>query len=285
MHLNVTVSSMRFYYSLLLLLVLSSHSLRGQSYKEWVDRSASYIEIDRLDSAAFALQKAMSLDPVNENNPVLLLNLGILQRQLGQYDDAFISLTASLGNNPIPDVVLHRRASLLSDMGRFEEAMEDYSSLIRQYPGDVEAYYRRGVLYLEKNDRASAEADFKKANEIDPGNMFTKLSNALLFKLDDNWVAAEMIYSALIQSTPTPDPSFFMNRAECYVNSDQIFKASADLRVVETSQRDNPYFYFLRGRVRYAQYDKIAARADFNKAKQMGYDLPIIDEWLKKTVK
>ena len=285
MHLNVTVSSMRFYYSLLLLLVLSSHSLRGQSYKEWVDRSASYIEIDRLDSAAFALQKAMSLDPVNENNPVLLLNLGILQRQLGQYDDAFISLTASLGNNPIPDVVLHRRASLLSDMGRFEEAMEDYSSLIRQYPGDVEAYYRRGVLYLEKNDRASAEADFKKANEIDPGNMFTKLSNALLFKLDDNWVAAEMIYSALIQSTPTPDPSFFMNRAECYVNSDQIFKASADLRVVETSQRDNPYFYFLRGRVRYALYDKIAARADFNKAKQMGYDLPIIDEWLKKTVK
>lgn len=285
MHLYVTVSSMRYYFSLLVLLILSSHTLWGQSYKEWVDRSASYIEIDRLDSAAFALQKAMSLDPVNENNPVLLLNLGILQRQLGLFDDAFISLTASLGNNPIPDVVLHRRASLLSDMGRFDEAMEDYSSLIRLYHGDVEAYYRRGVLYLEKNDRASAEADFKKANEIDPGNMFTKLSNALIFKLDDNWIAAEMIYSALIQSTTTPDPSFYMNRAECYVNSDQVFKASADLRVVERSQRDNPYFYFLRGRVRYAQYDKIAARADFNKAKEMGYDLPIIDEWLKKTEK
>ena len=285
MHLYVTVSSMRYYFSLLVLLILSSHTLWGQSYQEWVDRSASYIEIDRLDSAAFALQKAMSLDPVNENNPVLLLNLGILQRQLGLFDDAFISLTASLGNNPIPDVVLHRRASLLSDMGRFDEAMEDYSSLIRLYHGDVEAYYRRGVLYLEKNDRASAEADFKKANEIDPGNMFTKLSNALIFKLDDNWIAAEMIYSALIQSTTTPDPSFYMNRAECYVNSDQVFKASADLRVVETSQRDNPYFYFLRGRVRYAQYDKIAARADFNKAKEMGYDLPIIDEWLKKTEK
>lgn len=285
MHLYVTVSSMRYYFSLLVLLILSSHTLWGQSYKEWVDRSASYIEIDRLDSAAFALQKAMSLDPVNENNPVLLLNLGILQRQLGLFDDAFISLTASLGNNPIPDVVLHRRASLLSDMGRFDEAMEDYSSLIRLYHGDVEAYYRRGVLYLEKNDRASAEADFKKANEIDPGNMFTKLSNALIFKLDDNWIAAEMIYSALIKSTTTPDPSFYMNRAECYVNSDQVFKASADLRVVETSQRDNPYFYFLRGRVRYAQYDKIAARADFNKAKEMGYDLPIIDEWLKKTEK
>ncbi|NLY25766.1 MAG: tetratricopeptide repeat protein [Bacteroidales bacterium] len=257
----------------------------GQSYEEWVDRSADYIEIDRLDSAAFALQRAMSLDPVNENNPVLLLNLGILQRQLGHYDDAYISLTASIANNPIPDVVLHRRASLLSDIGRFDEAMEDYSSLIRLYPDDVEAYYRRGVLYLEKNDRSGAEADFKKANEIDPGNMFTKLSNALIFKLDDNWAAAEKIYSALIQSVASPDPIFYMNRAECYVNSDQIFKASADLRAVGTTQRNNPYFYFLRGRVRLDQFDKVAAKADFKKAKELGYDLPIVDEWLKKTEK
>ncbi|MBF6629331.1 MAG: tetratricopeptide repeat protein [Proteiniphilum sp.] len=276
---------MRIFYPLLILLTLFTFPLLGQSYEEWVDRSANYIEIDRLDSAAFALQRAMSLDPVNENNPVLLLNLGILQRQLGQYDDAFISLTASLGNNPIPEVVLHRRASLLSDMGRFDEAMEDYSTLIGQFPDDVEAYYRRGVLYLENNDRSGAEADFKKANELDPGNMFTKLSNALILKLDNNWAAAEKIYSELIQSASSPDPIFYINRAECYVNSDQIFKASADLRAVGTSQRDNPYFYFLRGRVRYEQFDKIAANADFKKAKEMGYDLPILDEWLKKTEK
>jgi len=276
---------MRIFYPLLILLTLFTFPLLGQSYEEWVDRSANYIEIDRLDSAAFALQRAMSLDPVNENNPVLLLNLGILQRQLGQYDDAYISLTASIANNPIPDVVLHRRASLLSDMGRFDEAMEDYSSLIRRYPDDVEAYYRRGVLFLEKNDRSNAEADFRMANELDPGNMFTKLSNALIFKLDDNWAAAEKIYSELIQSAPSPDPVFYMNRAECYVNSDQIFKASADLRAVGTSQRDNPYFYFLRGRVRLDQFDKVAAKADFKKAKELGYDLPIVDEWLKKTEK
>jgi tetratricopeptide (TPR) repeat protein len=276
---------MRIFYPLLILLTLFTFPLLGQSYEEWVDRSANYIEIDRLDSAAFALQRAMSLDPVNENNPVLLLNLGILQRQLGQHDDAYISLTASIANNPIPDVVLHRRASLLSDMGRFDEAMEDYSSLIRRYPDDVEAYYRRGVLFLEKNDRSNAEADFRMANELDPGNMFTKLSNALIFKLDDNWAAAEKIYSELIQSAPSPDPVFYMNRAECYVNSDQIFKASADLRAVGTSQRDNPYFYFLRGRVRLDQFDKVAAKADFKKAKELGYDLPIVDEWLKKTEK
>ena len=98
----------------------------GQSpgYMEWVDRTAEYIDNNQLDSAAIALYNAMSLDPANENNPVLLLNLGILQRQLGHLDDSYVSFTASLTNNPMPDIVLHNRASLLVDLERFDEAME-----------------------------------------------------------------------------------------------------------------------------------------------------------------
>ncbi len=32
-----------------------------------------------------------------------------------------------------------------------------------------------------------------------------------------------------------------------------------------------------------SQFDKVAARADFNKAREMGYDLPLVDEWIQKT--
>lgn len=274
---------MRKNYILLLFIFLLSISVMGQDYQSWVDHAARHIEADRLDSAAISLQRAMSLDPMNENNPVLLLNLGIIQRQQGLADDAFISFTAALANNPIQDVVLHRRASLLSELGRYDEAIEDYTTLIRDYPEEVEAYYRRGVLYLEQHNRLKGEADFVKANELDPDHFFTQLSKALLFKLEDNWEAAEKIYSRLVESEPNPDPSILLNRAECYVHTGQTFRASADLRSVELSQRDNPYFYFLRGRVRLDQFDKVAARADFNKAKEMGYDLPLVDEWIQKT--
>jgi hypothetical protein len=109
------------------------------------------------------------------------------------------------------------------------------------------------------------------------------LSKALLYKLDDNWEAAERVYTGLIQSAATVDPGFYMNRAECYVNTGQIFKASADLRVIEKSQGENPYFYILRGRVRLEQFDKVAARADFQSAKALGYDADIVKDWLKKT--
>lgn len=277
---------MRKYYLLIILFLLFTVSLSGQTgqnYQAWVDNAARHIEADRLDSAAISLQRAMSLDPMNENNPVLLLNLGIIQRQQGLADDAFISFTAALANNPIQDVVLHRRASLLSEMGRYDEAIEDYTTLIQDYPEEVEAYYRRGVLYLEQHNRLKGEADFVKANELDPDHFFTQLSKALLFKLEDNWEAAEKIYSRLVETEPNPDPSILLNRAECYVHTGQTFRASADLRTIEPSQRYNPYFYFLRGRVRLDQFDKVAARADFNKAREMGYDLPLVDEWIKKT--
>ncbi|HBK40653.1 MAG TPA: hypothetical protein DDZ57_03670, partial [Porphyromonadaceae bacterium] len=82
-----------------LFLLFCSFSISAQTdtYNGWIDKSAKFIENNRLDSAAVALQKAMRLDPANENNAVLLLNLGILQRQLRQTDDAYISFTASLG--------------------------------------------------------------------------------------------------------------------------------------------------------------------------------------------
>lgn len=256
---------------------------QSSSYMEWVDRSAEFIENNQIDSAANALYSAMSLEPVNENNPVLLLNLGIMQRQLGNYDDAYISFTASLPSNPIPNIVLHSRASLLVDLGRIDEAMEDYDAILADYPHDLEAFYRRGLIHLENHNEAGAEADFKRAEEIDPGNMYTKLSKALMFKLDDDWEAAESIYTDLIDNEPNQDLIFYLNRAECYVNTSQTFKASADLRALDDTQRNNPYFYFLRGRVRLDQFDKTAAKLDFERSKELGYDSTIVDEWLKKT--
>lgn len=249
---------------------------------DWVDRSANYIEENKLDSAALSLQQAMSQDPANEHNPLLLLNLGIMQRQMGQLEDAYISFTASLANNPMPDVVLHNRASLLCDLDRFDEAMEDYNAIIRRFPEDVEAYYRRGLLFLENNDRARAEADFNEADKIDPDNMYSQLSQSLLFKLDDNWESAAAIYTRLLDIQENPDPVFYMNRAECLLNMDQVSKASVDLQAAWNSQRNNPYFYILRGRVRLAQFDKTAAREDFTQAKSMGYDADLADEWLKR---
>jgi len=273
---------MKYILNFFLLLFSLSISAQTNTYAGWVNKSAKFIENNQLDSAAVALQSAMRLEPANENNAVLLLNLGILQRQLRLMDDAYISLTASLGSNPDPVLVLHNRASLLCDLGRFDEAMDDYNSIIKKQPSNVEAYYRRGLLFLEKNDRKDAETDFRTCEGIDSGSLFTRLSKALIFKLDDNWTEAEKIYTDIIKTEMRPNSTYYLNRAECYVNTDRFSKAAADLYAIENEEKENPYFYILRGRLRLDQFDKFAARADFEKAKKLGYDTELADKWIEK---
>jgi tetratricopeptide (TPR) repeat protein len=273
---------MKFIFISILLAISHLAFSQAVTYTQWVDRAANFIENNQLDSAAVALQQAMILDPANENNAVLLLNLGIIQRYLGLYDDAYISFTASLSGNPESELVLHNRASLLTDLERFDEAMEDYNTILGFDSQNTEAHYRRGVLFLERNDRESAEIDFKAAEKINPNDFYTKLSRALLYKLDDEWEAAEMIYTQLIDASPTLNVSLFLSRAECFVNTEQFFRAAADLRTIENTQRGNAYFYFLRGRVHLGQLENIAAANDFRRARELGYYAEIVDEWIKR---
>lgn len=275
---------MRIKLFILLLTTIFCFNLMSQSnsYYDWIDQSAIYLERNQSDSAAYSLQQAMKTDPANEKNRLLLLNLGILQRQMRLYDDAYISFTASLANNPEPVPVLHSRASLLCDQNRYDEAMEDYNEIIKIDPENVEAYYRRGLLFLEEGRKEEAEHDFRSCEHIDPDDLFTKLSKALLMKLEDKWDDAEKIYTDIINHEQRVLSTYYLNRAECYVNTDRFAKAAADLRVIEKDERENPYFYILRGRMRLDQYDKFAAKEDFEKAKALGYDAELSDKWIAK---
>lgn len=276
------IEPMNKFYTFLFFLFSITFSSIAQTYEQWIGKSVDHIERNRLDSAEYTLKKALQTDPSNPNNASLLMSLGVIQRESGRYEDAYMTFTAALNNYPDSKLVLHNRAALLCDMERYDEALNDYSEILRLDPSNVQAYYRRGVLHLERKQRDLAEADFRKAQQIDPDNMYALLSNALIYKLDDNWTEAEKMYSRLIDKNENVTSTFYLNRAECYVNTNQIFKASADLKSAEPGERQNPYFYFLRGRVRLAQYDKLAAKADFEKAKQLGYAPEIADEWIKK---
>lgn len=95
------------------------------------------------------------MDPANKDNALLLMSMGVIQRELGRLNDAYVSFTAALASYSEPNVVLHNRASLLCDMEKFDEAMTDYNAILQRDPNDIEAYYRRGLLYLEEKTEKS----------------------------------------------------------------------------------------------------------------------------------
>lgn len=256
----------------------------SETHQSLVNKTITLVENNQLDSAVVTLQKAMTIDPANEMNPVLLLNLGILQRQLGKYDEALLSLSASANATDNDVLVLHNRASLLCLMDRYDEALADYNTILQKNWNDSEAHYRRGLIYLDKGNKSAAEADFMTTAQIDPNNLYAMLSRALMFKLNNEWEKAADTYSHIIAEEDDLDPVFYLNRAECYLNISQNTKAASDLQAIEqTNQKDNPFFYVLRGRLRLTQFDKSAARTDFEKAISMGYDSQLVAPYLSQT--
>lgn len=274
---------MKYFISFVLILFGFFASAQNLSYNQWLDKSVKFLEINRLDSAAVALQNAMKTEPANPKNASLLFNLGKIQHSLGLKDEAYISLTAALSGNVDEISVLHERALLLCDLARFDEAMDDYNAIIAKSPRNVEAYYRRGLLFFQKNQRKKAESDFAKCEELDAENVLTKLGKALILKLDNKWDDAEKVYSEIIDATPSNNSLYLLYRAECSINLGHFSKAAADLRAAEASEKDTPDLYFLRGIVRLNQFDKLAAKADFEKAKALGYDAETVNKWLLKT--
>lgn len=252
------------------------------TYKEWVAKSATYMEQNQLDSAEYALNQAIMSDPKNKNNPWLMTSLGSIQQLLGKYDAAYISLTAALNKSPESAFVLHQRADLLMDMERWDDARADYNTILKNDSLDIEALYNRGVLKLEMNDRVGAQKDFEVAAKHGEYSPYGLLGNALIHRLNEEWEEAEKIYTSILNEYPQMT-DIYLKRAECYLHMGQLSKLSSDLQAVASTEFANPTFYFLRGQLRLEQYDKVAAKDDFERAKELGMDSEVLQPWIEKT--
>ena len=251
------------------------------TYKQWVTKSADYMEKNQLDSAEFALNQAIMSEPKNKNNSWLMTSLGTIQQHLGKMDEAYISITAALNKHPESAFILHQRAGLLMEMERWDEAREDYNKLLSIDSLDVEALYNRGVLKLEMKDRVGAAKDFEVAERNGEFSPFGLLGKALLYRLDGEWGEAEKTYTAVLKDYPEMT-DLYLKRAECYLHLDQLSRLSADLQAASAHEFANPMYYFLRGQLRLKQFDKLAARSDFKKAQELGMESELLHPWIKK---
>ncbi len=252
------------------------------TYKQWVTKSADYMEQNQLDSAEYALNQAIKSDPKNKNNSWLMTSLGTIQQHLGKLDAAYISFTVALNDHPESAFILHQRAGVLMKMEKWGDARADYNTILKIDSLDVEALYNRGVLKLEMKDKAGAQKDFDVAAKHGEFSPYGLLGKALMYRLDEDWKNAEKLYSSILNEYPEMT-DIYLKRAECYLHLDQLSKLSADLQAVASVEFANPTYYFLRGQLRLKQFDKVAAQKDFKKAQELGMESDLLHPWIEKT--
>lgn len=262
------------------LLFAVTFNLSAQTYEEMVSKAMDFAEQRDYIGAELTLKTAMRKEPDNPGNIILLVNLGTFQRNLGKLEEALISYNAAIAKFPNPKLLLHNRAALYCEMNKLDNALIDYSTLIIDNPKDIEALYRRGLIFIAQNSLLNAENDFNKIVEIEPDNLQAKSSLAMLLKREGKWVEAEVAYTYLLSKNKV-NAELYLNRAECYLQMDKLGKAIDDLGKASTYGYNDYPLYILRGQVRLAQYDKVSAREDFNKAKTLGADEATVEQLLK----
>lgn len=262
---------------------VSSVTLNAQSYEDMIAKSYEYVDKNDLFAAEETLKAAMRLEPANRYNYALLTNLGTVQRRQGKFDEAIISYTAALGQQPNSDLILRNRAETYAEIGKTENALIDYQTLLSIKPLDEDALYDRGLLYIRTENFLLAEADFERVLELNPETEKGRMGFAILEKVRKNYSESEIIFNYLIDKNPR-NWRLYEERAELYFLMDKKGRAISDLnKVFAEVAEPSAELYVLRGRVKLAQYEKESAAIDFKKAQELGYDGETIAALLKRS--
>jgi len=132
----------------------------GDSDANYRNRAIMLEKIGRYPEAIQAWRDA--LKKRHDDSTVLLL-IACMERG-GKYQEAIDELTKLLKSNPADDEAMTRRAKLYIKMKKYKEAIADYSSAIKEDP-TARLYRERAELYKLTGQTAAAAADLEKAKK------------------------------------------------------------------------------------------------------------------------
>lgn len=263
------------------ILILNCAESMAQTYEDYVTESFDWLETDSLPQAEASLRNALRLEPGNPNNGMLLLNLGTIQRRQGKLQEAEESYSIGLGFMPRNATLLNSRAQLYGEMGKYAEAIEDYTEVIYQQAENEDALYQRALCRLMNADTLGARLDLQAIDKLNPNSAKSRLGMVYIYKAQHMWREASELLDPLIERNPQ-SASLLRERAEVYYLAGRMGAALDDIgHSIQKDPRD-PYSYILRAQIRYAKGDREFARRDLNQALELGLKIEEAGDLVQK---
>jgi tetratricopeptide (TPR) repeat protein len=161
-----------------------------------------------------ALDRDLTPDQHRLHRSALKNDRGRVYAGLGRLDEALADYTVVIREDPNHAEHYLERGNILRRLGRYEEAFADYGTAMRLSPPFPEVYYNRGDLYALVGDWDSALADYGYVLELDP-----------------DFVDA------------------YVNRAGIRLDAGELETALDDATAGLARDPDNPYLHAVAGRV------------------------------------
>jgi len=120
-------------------------------------RGNAYAMINELNKS---LKDYYSFEKIDNSFPVLYLNRGIVNMNMGNRYQAMEDFNAALKLRPDLYEAMYFKGKMLGENGKFDEAIELLSKVIDHDPRDLGALIHRGLFYKKKNNYIEALSDY-----------------------------------------------------------------------------------------------------------------------------
>lgn len=174
--------------------------------------NADVLTLEQANARLAALDKQIA---ASQAPAPLYVTRGNYHLQMLAFDEALSDFDKALALDPGQDKALLGRGLALGRMGRVDEGIAALSVYITRHPDSSVAYTKRGVRHLWKGDAKAAEADLRKALDLDPNNAEAHDDIGVIFAQRKDYDTAIDHFT----HTVTIDPSYqkgFHNLAMAY---------------------------------------------------------------------
>jgi len=157
------------------------------------ERSAGH-----MDDALADLVRAQKVEPDNQR---VLLDLGIVEEEMGLYMDGVGTLEHLVSLKPDDPNAFYALARVDLDLGRLDAAQKEMEAYLNVRPLDASAHYGLGRIYLQGLQFEKAEQEFQRSINIQP-----KQSEAY-YELGEVYLNENKFEDSIIQFQMTLDRS------------------------------------------------------------------------------
>ena len=239
--------------------------LRPNHAGSWIWKAAACARLEKWTDAIAGLQSAIATRPSSQEE-YRKLGTPVAEKAIEFFD------RQQQREQTSPDM-FRRRALALQFLGRYKQAIEDYTNALAMEPDNVETLIRRGQAWysLEKNE--NAVKDFKSAIKRDRGNDHALYHLALTrMDLGEDKLALRDIRRA-IESSPR-------NVRYYGLYADILQKLGQHNGVIEALDRaslldsTDPVTYQKRGNVHFQRRNFVNAISDFTRSLELNPGQP-----------
>jgi protein O-mannosyl-transferase len=191
-----------------------------------INIAALYLKEKRFTEARQHIDLALDIDP---KNGYALSTLGSWYLDQKEYGMALTFLDAARKRIPNHPLTIYNRAVVLAELGRMDEADEEYKQVLVVAPHMANAYNNLGHIELVRGNLDQAEAYIRQALSIDTNFALANVNLGTIFAQREQFAIASEHFEKAIEIDPNLVDAHY-NLGICYAELEKFDEAIREYR-------------------------------------------------------